>query len=417
MKKIFFGWWIVVAAAAGLAFSPGPVAFYSLGVFMQPLMDEFGWATADVAFAITILTTAIILTTPLIGFAVDRIGPKRVLLFSMVAFAGGLCSVAFVQSLTQFYIAYGVIGIGGAGANSMAYMKLMSSWFDRKRGLVIGIASAGMGVGFAIVPLLTETAIAHAGYRGAYVVLASAILLICVPLVAVIVRDSPEKMGLSPDGGIVQQPRQAADPGRAPSGFTLQQSARMRQFWILILIFFPVGGVTYALAVHLVSIVSEIASRDTAIQAATVLGISMTAGRLVSGILYDRYFAPTVICVIFISAAIGSALFAGGAGHLWIYVACMLIGFCSGAEGDALGYLVSRYFGLRAFGKVYGYVFSAMMLGIAVFPYLFARDFDASGSYSRSLTGSVIAFGAGAFVLLALGRYPAELGRAGPTTR
>lgn len=417
MKKIFYGWWIVTAAAAGLAFSPGPVAFYSLGVFMQPLMDEFGWVKADVAFAVTILTMAIILATPLVGLFVDRIGPKRVLLFSMVAFAGGLSSVAFVQSLTQFYIAYAVIGIGGAGANSMAYMKLMSAWFDRKRGLVIGIASAGMGLGFTIVPVLTETAMAYGGYRGAYLVLASVILLICAPLIAVIARDSPEQMGLSPDGVAATKPREAAASAHSPHGFTLKQSARMRQFWILILIFLPVGGVTYALAVHLVSIVSEVASRETAIQAATVLGIAMMFGRVVAGLLFDRLFAPTVLSVIFVSAAIGSAIFAVDASHWWIYVACILIGFCSGAEGDALAYLVSRYFGLRAFGKIYGYVFSAMMLGIAIFPYLFARDFDAAGSYFRSLMASVIAFVGGALVLLALGRYPRELGKIGPASR
>lgn len=407
MKRIFFGWWIVTAAAAGLAFSPGPVAFYSLGVFMEPLMQQFGWASADVAFAATILTIAIILTTPLVGYFVDRVGPKRVLLVSMVAFAGGLSSVALVESLTGFYAAYACIGIGGAGANSMAYMKLLSAWFDRKRGLVIGIASAGMGFGFTIVPMLTETAIRYSGYRAAYIVLASIIVLICLPLAAVIFRDDPRTMNLLPDGGPATGSGNESSPGISVIGITLKQAARMRQFWILLLIFFPVGGVIYAIAVHLVSIVSEITlSRDVAIRAATLLGFAMMFGRVAAGILFDRLFAPGVLSVVFISSAIGAGIFAAEAHHVWIYVAAMLIGFCSGAEGDALAYLVSRYFGLRSFGKIYGYVFSAVMLGISVFPYLVARDFDATGDYFRSLIVCVIAFSISALLLFALGRYP-----------
>jgi MFS family permease len=414
MKRIFFGWWIVTAAAAGLAFSPGPVAFYSLGVFMEPLMEQFGWAKADVAFAATILTISIIATTPLIGFLVDKFGPKRVLLLSMIAFGGGLSSVALVESVTGFYLAYACIGIGGAGANSMAYMKLLSAWFDRKRGLVIGIASAGMGFGFTIVPMLTEAAITHYGYRGAYIVLATVIVLICAPLVAVIVRNDPAQMNLLPDGVPTVSSREPAESSGLQGGFTLRQAARMKQFWILLLVFFPVGGVIYAIAVHLVSIVSEIAaSRETAIRAATLLGFAMMFGRVAAGMLFDRLFAPYVLSAVFFSAAIGAGIFITEPHHFWVYAASMLIGFCSGAEGDALAYLVSRYFGLRSFGKVYGYVFSAVMLGISVFPYLLALDYDRTGNYHRSLIACVVAFSVSAMLLFALGRYP-DLGKVGP---
>src|SRR5688572_9403811 len=143
MKPIFYGWWIVGAVTVGLALSPGPIAFYSLGVLMPALRATYGWNQEQISLAVTVMTVATFLTMPLIGAAVDRYGPRRVLIPSLVAFAATLMATAHARSLTELYIMYALVGVGSAGANSLAYMHLLSMWFDRRRGLAIGIASAG----------------------------------------------------------------------------------------------------------------------------------------------------------------------------------------------------------------------------------------------------------------------------------
>jgi MFS family permease len=325
--------------------------------------------------------------------------------FSMVAFSVGLWAMTQVQSLTQFYLGYAFIAIGGAGANSLAYMKLLSSWFDKRRGLVMGIATAGMGLGFAIVPGLTQAGVDRLGWQGAYMALGSFILVLGLPLVALLVRNTPEQMNLLPDGEEITadiSPIQSID-----TGFALTEAIRMKQYWIMLFIFFLAGGAVYSMVVHMVPIIRELdSSSGLAIQAATVLGISMLVGRIVAGYLFDKIFAPAVSCVIFFAAVGGICILMFEAGAPLVLLAAVLIGVCSGAEGDALGFLVSRYFGLRAYGKIYSHVFSAMMLGIATFPYLMALDYDQMGSYSRPLIVNASLLGLSAIMLLLLGPFP-----------
>jgi MFS family permease len=405
VKSMFYGWWIVVAAAAGLAVSPGPIALSSFGILIEPLTLEFGWDRADVVFANTILTSILIVTAPIVGIFIDRVGPKRVLLFSMVAFSVGLWSMTQVESLTQFYLGYAFIAIGGAGANSLAYMKLLSSWFDKRRGLVMGIATAGMGLGFAIVPGLTQAGIDRLGWQGAYMALGSFILVLGLPLVALLIRNTPEQMNLLPDG---EERTADINPTQSNvSGVELAQAMRMKQYWIMLFIFFLAGGAVYSMVVHMVPILRDMDSTSgLAIQAATVMGISMLVGRIVAGYMFDKIFAPAVSCVIFFAAVGGICILMFASSSSWILLGAVLIGLCSGAEGDALGYLVSRYFGLRAYGKIYSHIFSAMMLGIATFPYFMALEFDQTGSYSRSLIVNACLLGFSAVMLLLLGPFP-----------
>lgn len=405
IKSIFYGWWIVVAATIGLAVSPGPIAFYSLGILTQPLTADFGWERGDVAFTATILTVSIVLAAPFIGMLIDKVGPKKVLIVSMAAFAIGLWSVIFIDSLTQFYIAYAFIGVGGAGANSLAYMTLLSSWFDRRRGLVMGIAASGMGLGFAIVPMLTQFGVDMFGWEGAYLALGGLIICLGLPFVALLTKDTPEHMNLLPDGD--ELPSESAPETPLLTGVTVAEAVRMKQYWLILLIFFPVGGILYAMAVNLVPIIREIdATSDLALQAATLLGIGMMVGRIAAGYLFDKIFAPLVTCVAILAAAAGVGILAVEASAPFILLSSLLIGFCSGAEGDAIAFLVSRYFGLRSYGKIYSHAFVSFMIGIAIFPYYTAREFDRLGSYTDTLTIYAGALVIGALALLFLGPFP-----------
>ena len=233
MKKPYPGWWMVVASAIGLAVSPGPIAFYSIGVLMQPLRFAHGWSASQVSLAATILTVSIFVMMPLVGIAVDRFGPKRVLLPSMIAFGLALACTGAAGSLYSLYLSYALIGVCCAGANSLAYMYVLSAWFDRRRGLAIGTASAGLGIGFSLVPGYTQFLVDRGGPSLAYLGLAALVVLLGVPTVFGLLRDRPDA-----GEAIVERPTHDATPAlEGLAGASVGEALRMRQLWMIGLIF------------------------------------------------------------------------------------------------------------------------------------------------------------------------------------
>ena len=403
-NKIYYGWWIVLAATIGLAVSPAPIAFYSIGVLMQPLSEAYGWSRSEISLAATLLTIAIVLTTPVIGILVDRAGPKKVLIPSILGFALCLFALSFAATLAAFHILYFFMGVICAGANSLAYMRLLSYWFDRRRGLVVGIAAAGMGIGFSIVPVFTQFLVDQGGTGSAYVGLSLLVLCAGLPIVAFIVRDTPEQCGLAVDGIEVSK---VSGRDKVVTGISAAQAIRLSQFWIITGILTLGTGTIYSLALHLVSIVRTVEpDSGMAIMAASIIGVMMIVGRLLAGYAYDRIYAPWVTAGIFICAAAGTLLLATGMPGYWIIAASILIGLSSGAESDALAILVGRYFGLRAYGKIYGHIFCASLIGISLFPYILGLGYEYFGNYTEVLYVCAFLFGLSVVMSFSLGPQP-----------
>lgn len=403
-KRIFYGWWIVGAAVIGLAVSPAPIAFYSIGVLMQPLSEAYGWSRSEISLAATLLTIAIIITTPVIGILVDRLGPRKVLIPSMLGFALCLFAGSFTRSLVTFHALYFFMGVICAGAGSLAYMRLLAFWFDRRRGLVVGIASAGMGVGFAIVPFLTKLLVDQGGLGFAYTGLGLVVLCVGIPVVSLLVRDTPEQCGLTVDG--LEETN--APGGEKPiRGISAAQAVRVPQFWIIIGIFTLGSGTVYAITLHLISIVRSIEpDPDVSIIAASLIGIMMITGRVLAGYIFDKIYAPCVTAGIFSCAATGTLLLASGLPGPWVITASILIGLCSGAEADALAILVGRYFGLLAYGKIYGHIFCAALIGASMFPYTLGLGYDYFGTYRELLYICVSLFSLSVILTFFLGPHP-----------
>jgi len=402
--KPYYGWWIVVAAAVGQAVSPGPVAFYSIGVLMKPLAQTYGWDRAQISLIATILTVSIFAMMPFIGAAIDRVGPKKVLMPSLIGFGLALAATGFARSLLAFYAMYVVIGIVCAGANSVAYMRVLATWFDRRRGLAIGAASAGMGVGFALIPAYTQLLIDHGGLRIAFLGLGALILLVGAPVVATLLKDRPRDDQIPvtefahPRGTVVFE--------ELP-GVTAREAMRMPQFWALLSAFLLVAGAIFAMALHFVSAIRDIDPlHDRSILAAALLGMSATLGRLFSGYLYDKLFVPYVAAGIFSCGATGILLLAMRLSYPWPLVAALLIGYCSGTEGDALAMLCSRYFGVREYGRIYGHAFSATLVGISVIPYLMGLGYEHFHRYTEVEFALAALLSLAAMVVISLGPFP-----------
>jgi sugar phosphate permease len=403
--RLFRGWWMVIVAIVGLTFSLPTALVYTFGVFAKPLAAEFKSSRGSIALAVSLLDLMAAFTLPGAGRLVDHYGARRVIVPSLLALVACLVGLSFLQPplwhLYALYVSAGVLAVASA---PVTYGRVMANWFDRKRGLALGLAGTGVGLGAFITPSLAQYLIGKVGWRGAYIGLATATLLIAVPVVAIFFRGTPEEVGLLQDGeAALSTPTLRAD---FSAGMRVSEALRTRTFWQMCGIFFGVGACVTGATAHLVPLLTDHGvSGQLAALAASLFGVASVAGRVGSGYLVDRFFAPRVAAALFAGGAAGVAiLWSGGTGSA-VFLAATLLGLTMGAEADVMPFLVSRYFGMRSMAELYGCAFGSFTLGNATGRYLFAAGFDATGSYTKPLTAAFAVLALAAIATFGLGKY------------
>jgi len=389
------GWILIAACTVGVGVSIIPVSILSLGVFMKPLGEAFGWGRGEISLALTILSFAMAAALPLAGRLIDRFGVKPPLICSLLLFGGGVLAMPFLLDhggLAGLYGAALWLGVTGAPSSTVGYVKVLSGWFDRSRGLAMGFAMSGIALGGAIAPLFAATMIQAWGWRSGFYGLA-ALPLIVGMIVAMIVREPPHLAA-------------SADRSSLP-GLTQAEALRTRVFWMLLLLFLLAATAIHGLQIHLAPLLSDrgLTPDRAALGMSFMFGISVLM-RLVAGYLFDRVFAPYVGALCFLSAAIGAAMLAASSAPGGVVLAVALLGVGAGAESDLMGYLASRYFGLKAFGAIFGWIFGALMVGSAIGPFLLGLGYDASGNYDSALMWSAAGLLLTTVLLVILPRYP-----------
>ena len=282
------GWPVVAASALGIAISPGTIVFYTLGVLMGPIAEATGWDRSSIAFAASVFTFVLIFTIPAVGVLIDRFGVRRVLIPSQVLFGATLVAISLCRTIGHLYVAFAALATFGAGANSVSYMRAVCSWFDRHRGFAIGIAQSGMGLGLMLMPLATNALLKHGGWQFAYAALGLLVLLVAVPAVTLFVRENPQG-----------SEHQARHEPLSPESVPVRLAVRQYSFWALMFGFFTLAGAINSAALHLVPMVEASGTtREVALAAASAFGAAMLVGRLATGVLVDRFFAPAVAAAI-----------------------------------------------------------------------------------------------------------------------
>src|SRR4030095_15688696 len=179
-----------LGSTIGLALGPSVIAVLSISPYIVPIQEEFGWSRVQVAFAFTIFAYMIVLVSPLQGLLVDRFGPRRVILTSIPLFAISLAALYFTPpNLLVYYALWALVPVAALGLWPLGYLQAVSRWFDRKLGLALGVANAGIGLGSTLVPMIVGPIIAQYSWRHALVVLAALILLISWPVVFFCLRE------------------------------------------------------------------------------------------------------------------------------------------------------------------------------------------------------------------------------------
>ena len=410
MRTSYRGWHVVAVSAIGMSTGPGQFAYGSLGLFMVPLAAEFGWSRGGMSLALTVHSLALALANPYCGVLLDRIGARRVLLPSLLAFAALLAAIPlFATQLWHLWLAFALIGSLAAGANSMPWLRVVSTWFGRRRAFALGVAMAGAGTGFVYVPPILQATMETWGWRGAYLLLAATVLMIAVPLAARALDEAPSAADLAGRDEFAD----GAPPVDADSA-SQRTDAAARLFadprvWHLLLIFALLSFGLYGLLAHLAPMQRDLGS--SAAQAAwlqSALGVSVVVSRALVERAMDRFFAPHVSALCFLASAVGIAALAGGATGAPAFAAVLCVGLSLGAEMDMLAYFASRYFGLASFGRAYGVLFTAFLFGTSLGPPAFGHAFEVTGSYSTVLVACVITTLLACFLTLGLPRYPTE---------
>ena len=396
---------MVVVAGIGLCLSYGPVIIYSFGVFIIPLTQELHASRGSISFAFTLANLVQSISSPLAGRFADRWGSRRVILVATAIFSLLLMySRLLPGKLWSLYVLFGLLGFVGSGAAPIPYVKVISRWFDRHRGLALGLTMFGIGAGAILMPTLSQRLIALFGWRVTYLVIGLLILAVSVPVVAIFLKESPEELGLLPDGAIAA--RNVTQQHGSEEGLTWRDARRDATFWIMVGAVFLIGASLHGCVLHLAPMLSDqgVSPRRIGL-AISILGSALLIGRVGTGYLLDRFFAPRVAMCIFGAVACGIALLRIGAVSGVFFLASFLIGLGMGAEVDIMAYLTSRYFGLRAFGEIYGYTFTSFVLAGALGPWLMGFGFDRSGSYGSILGVLFLTSLAAAALMTRLGPY------------
>lgn len=387
-NMLFYGWLIVAISMLGISAGVAPFVFASLGLFILPFQNEFGWSRSELSALLPILVISLMIVQPFLGRLMDRVGVRRVLIPSLICFGLGLGSTPLIVSeLWHLALIFLFFGTAGAAANTLPYMKVMTSWFNKNRGLAIGISVSGIGLGYAYVPLLVQFVIQEYGWRAAYLTLSAIVLFIVVPLTTLVLRNSPQEMGLEPDGRVDDEIQEDALSG---SGMSSEEAKKTKEFWLLSFIFLCIAFVLHGILPHLVPmLVDKGINSGVAAKVASVMGLTVFGSRILIGYLVDRFFAPHVALLFFALSVVGFGFLSASSSTHFMYLAAMMIGLSLGAEIDLLAYLASKYFGLRSFGEIYGLLFIGVLVGSATGPLAFGFGFEMTGSYSSVLTVAI----------------------------
>jgi MFS family permease len=182
-------WWVVFGAVTGLFVCNGPVLGFTFGVFLKPIMADTGWSRSSVSFALSVGGILSALAVPVLGRMMDRWSIRRVALPGLVIYALSLGLVgASPASFWIFTLIFALAKMTSAIQTPLGYAKAISAWFDPRRGLALGIAMAGVGLGGSVIPQLANFLIERVGWRGAYAGLALLTLAIAFPAVALWIR-------------------------------------------------------------------------------------------------------------------------------------------------------------------------------------------------------------------------------------
>lgn len=389
------GWTALLGCFVGMALGVHSLPLYGQAMFIKPIETDLGWSRVQISFATTIVVLTMAITAPIAGALADRINIRYLVSASAIGMSACFAWLSMAgNGLVSLYAPMAMMAILGAACSTLSYSRVVSAYFDRSRGAALGLAMTGTGFASILTPMLLGPYVAAHGWRAGYLALAW-VMLIGAIMLALLVR-----LPGSTDA--------ASRQSKSQDGVSFQAAVKDPLTWQLSLVFFLIPLAVGGLITHLLPMLTDAGlSPEQAAKQASGIGIAVIVARLTTGILIDRYFAPYVGAALMFVASLGLLALGVGGSNL-AFIGALATGLAIGAEIDLVGFLVARYYGFRAFGRIYGLLYGCLMLGTAVSPILYATVRQSTGSYTTAILGACGMLMMSALLLLGLRRYKPE---------
>jgi MFS family permease len=402
--------WRMVAAAFFVDFVAVGFFFYSYGVFFKAIAAEFGDSRLGVALGLTVTNAVGAIAAPLVGRALDRFPLKRVIGVGATSMAIGFLGLSQVQTQMQFYLVLGLfIGFGASSMGNLATSKLVANWFDRKRGMALGIAATGVSLSGVVMPYISAEIIAGYGWRNGFLVYGLFTFMVVVPFVLSVVVSKPEEVGLQPDGALKLPPTDVQVNTAPPPRLSMHQVWRDHNFWIIVLTFSLIFCCMSTTLTHMVPRLTdmghELSLASLVMSLCAGLGI---VGKLSFGWLGDKLPMRRVLLLVILVQFSGQFLMYQNEDLFWFAIGAALFGYGVGGVVPLHGAIVGKTFGRERFGAVLGLMRPAMfpiqILGVPFAGWVY----DTTGSYAQAFQVLLFLY---AFAACAVAFYRAPEGR------
>lgn len=377
--RIFYGWWIVVAAFLNLFFAVG-IIFYGFPVFYPALVQSLGFTRAQVTQGF--LLGFIVAGLPfglLAGTLIDRIGARWIILCGVGLISLPLVLMGAMTRFWQYQLLCVVEILGYVLAGPIANQVLIARWFRARRGRAMGYAYLGLGLGGMISPVLVNSLIRNFGWRHSFEIVGLFIFAVLFPVGIWITRSTPEEIGLAPDGA-GGAPQESLRPGSQE--LDVAHALRTTNFWLIIAGCTLVIGAIGAVIQHFILFLEDQGySATTASRFLSVLLASSLCGRVSVGYVVDRFQKKNTMAVFY--ALLGASIFllsqARHPAAVWSFA--LIFGFSMGADYMLVPLVTAECFGTSSLGKLLALIIMGYSLGQWGAPWMAGRIFEAQGSY------------------------------------
>ena len=389
-KAQFYGWWIVLSGTLIFMVSNG-IGFYSHGVLLDPIREQYGWTKGTVSLAVTLYFLTAGVMGLVIGRAVDKYGAKPMLVIGSIVMGLALLLLDRISLRWQFYAVYILMAVGWCGISLMPVNTLIANWFIRKRGQAMSITMTGLSVGGILLVPFSTFLIARWGLSVALPVLGLLLWIIIIPLAALVIKQRPADIGQFPDGIPFDTEPENGSSVKLSYASQMREWTRLEAmstmaFWAIVIAFFLAMTGQVAYLVHQISFLGRTLGRAGAATAVSVTASASIVGRLLLGSFIDRLDKRGVIIVLFFIQATAVLALAFSEHIVVLYLCTFAFGLTMGSILMMQSLIIGECFGMVSFAMVSGVVGFFVSAGAAFGPSMAGFIYDFSQSYRISFT-------------------------------
>ncbi len=371
-KTVYYGWIVVIGAFLALLVSS--LRSYSFGVFIDPLTADFGWPRAPLTLTYSLSLLVSSFLGIISGAFSDRYGVRKVMIVGSVLVIAGFVFSSMITSLSQFYLAFILVGIGSA-AFYIPVTTTVTRWFTEKRGLAVGLTVSALGIGMAFFPPILERSIEGFGWRNTFLV-AGLVSLILLSISISIMKHPP-----GDDDGEEEE----LDDDKGSPDFTLKMALKAKYFWLIYFMFLMAQFSALSVTVHIVPYSTDIGIPSFyAATLLTVIGVFNIGGRLFGGITSDKIGVIKGTSIFFLIQGIMIILIPLSDGLFMLYLVSIIFGISYGGWVMIYPVIVSYLFGDKNSGAILGALGTVAGIGGALGPYTAGYIYDLTGTYDRA---------------------------------